>query len=226
MTTIAEGAHRRERRTRRRIRGKGPSQRSYHHIPCSAALDFSRTATPGPLDPEKVHKLTLPVVEQYTKDLPLEIGKLPPHASRLDNISTMDFLGEAREKDLRRRVAQRNVDLSRYRFTAAQLLIPSVTTGEDSDAEHLRRTLSHRRHSLSLQLIPTDRPDWTEQDECSESTPTSVLCKFGPTLRKSESIWSMRSHSKHIEDVTPDDGSILNMRARRFCYPWNCICFS
>lgn len=226
MTTIAEGAHRRERRTRRRIRGKGPSQRSYHHIPCSAALDFSRTATPGPLDPEKVHKLTLPVVEQYTRDLPLEIGKPPPHASRLDNISTMDFLGKAREKDLRRRVAQRNVDLSRYRFTAAQLLIPSVTTGEDSDAEHLRRTLSHRRHSLSLQLVPTDRPDWTEQDECSESTPTSVLCKFGPTLRKPESIWSMRSYSKHVEDVTPDDGSILNMRARRFCYPWNCICFS
>ena len=221
MTTIAEDARRRERRTRRRFRGKGPSQRSYHHIPCSAALDFARTATPGQLDPEKAHRLTLPpVVEQYTKYLPLEIGKPPPHA-----IPTMDVLGEAGEKDLRRRVAQRNVDLSRYRFTAAQLLIPPVTT-EESDAEHLRRTSSHRRNSLSLQLVPTDRPDWTEQDECSESTPTSILCKFGPTLRKSESIWSMRSHSKHIEDVTPDDGSVLNMRARRLCYPWNCICFS
>ncbi|PUU72525.1 hypothetical protein B9Z19DRAFT_1069701 [Tuber borchii] len=226
MTTIAEEDRRRERRTRRCLRGKGPSQRPYHHIPCSAALDFARTATPGQPDPVKAHRLTLPVVEQYTKDLTLEIGKPPPHASRLHNIPTMDVLGKAGEKDLSRRVTQRNVDLSRYRFTAAQLLIPPVTTGEESGAEHLRWASSHRRHSLSLQLVPTDRPDWTEQDECSKSTLTSVLCKFGPTLRKSESIWSMRSHSKHFENVTPDDSSVLNMRARRFCYPWNCVCFS
>jgi len=226
MTAIAEEARRRERRAQSRLRGKGPPQRSYHHIPCSAALDFARTATPGPLDPEKVHRLALPVVEQFTKHLPSEVGKSPPHDSRPDSMPTTDVLGEAGEKDLRRRVAQRNVDLSRYRFTACQLLIPPVTMEEESSAEHLCRTSFHKRHSLSLQLVPTDRPDWTEQDECSESTPTSILCKVGHTLEKSESIRSMRPHTKHIVDVTPDDGSVLNTRARRFGYPWNCVCFS
>ena len=221
MTTIAEEARRKERRAQRRLRGKGPSQRSYHHIPCSAALDFARTATPGPLDPEKVHKLTLPVVEQYTKHLPSDVGKPPPHAFWPDCIPTADVLGGTGEKDLRRRVAQRNID--RYRFTASQLLIPPE---EESSVEHLLRTSFHKRHSLSLQLVPTDRPDWTEQDECSESTPTSIFWKTGPTLRKSESIQSMRPHSKHIVDVAPDDGSVLSVRARRFGYPWSCVCFS
>jgi len=226
MTTIAEEARRNERRAQRRLRGKGPSQRSYHHIPCSAALDFARTATPGPLDPEKVHKLALPVVEQYTKHLPSDVGKSPLHAFRPDSIPTAGVLGGAGEKDLRRRVAQRNVDLSRYRFTASQFLIPPVSMEEESSVEHLLRISSHKRHSLSLQLVPTDRPDWTEQDECSESTPTSILWKTGPTLRKSEGIQSMRPHSGHIVNVAPDDGSVLSVRARRFGYPWSCVCFS
>ncbi|KAG0643966.1 hypothetical protein HOY80DRAFT_1031478 [Tuber brumale] len=226
ITTVAEEAHRKERRTQRRLRRKCPLQSSYHHIPCSAALDFAHTATPEPLDPEKVHKLTLPVVEHYTKDLPSEVARPTPHASGLDNVPTIDVLGGAGEKDLRRRVSHRNVDLSRYRFTPTQFQIPPTTAEGELSEVRLRRTSSHKRHSLSLQLVPTDRPDWTEQDECSEPTPTSIFGKVGHTLRKSESIWSVRPHSKHIEDATPDDGSVLSMRAGRFGYPWSCVCFS
>ncbi|KAG0127149.1 hypothetical protein HOY82DRAFT_82736 [Tuber indicum] len=226
ITTVAEEARRKERRAQRRLRRKYPLQSTYHHIPCSAALDFAHTATPEPLDLGKVHKLTIPVVEHYTKYLPSEVARPSPHASRPDNVSTIDVLGEAGERDLRRRVSQRNVDLSRYRFTPTQFQIPLATAEEESSEAHLRRTPSHKRHSLSLQLAPTDRPDWTEQDECSEPTPTSILSKVGHTLRKPESIWSVRPHSKHVEDATPDDGSVLSMRAGMFGYHWSCVCFS
>ncbi|RPB05459.1 hypothetical protein L873DRAFT_1839967 [Choiromyces venosus 120613-1] len=226
MTTIAEEIRRKERRAQRRLRRKCPPQNSYHHIPCSAALDFARTATPEPLDPEKVHKLTLPVVEHYTKALPLEVARYSSHTPGLANAPTTDILGDAGEKDLRRRVAQRGIDLSRYRFTATQFQIPPATAEEESSDENLRRTSSHKRRSLSLHLVPTDRPDWTEQDECSDPTPTSIFSKVGPMLRKSESIWSVRHHNKHTEGVTPDDDSILNMRAGKFGYPWSCVCFS
>ncbi|CUS14925.1 unnamed protein product [Tuber aestivum] len=218
MTTITEEARRKERRAQRRLRRKCPPQSSYHHIPCSAALDFARTATPEPLDPEKVHKLTLPVVEHYTKDLPSDVAKPSSRASGPDSLPAEDVLGEAGEKDLRRRVAQRNVDPSRYRFTVAQFQIPPVAAEEESSEEYLHRISSHRRRSLSLQLVPTDRPDWTEQDECSEPTP-SIFSKVGPMLRKSENVWSVRPHNKHVAHVTPDDGSVLSMRAGSNGYP-------
>lgn len=227
----AEEKLRHERRERRRLRQK-ESQNQYHHIPCSAALDFARTATPEPLILEKVHKLARPIMEHYTGESPCDVHQcqsltLKSPGPEVCSSGVMEASRSSGDRVLRRKIAQRNLEISRY----AQLSSPThnspFSAGRNPSPEYLHQISSHRRSITSPPPV-NDRPDWTEQDECLDPHSPSIFSKVGPLLRKSESIWSVRHDvGKHTEGVIPRDGdSIVNMRqGSRFGYPWNCVCF-
>lgn len=187
------------RHERRHPRRKAP-QEEYHHIPCSAALGFALTATPEPLNLGKAHKLARPITEHYAGETPCKIHQrqsLTPKSFGLGVYCTGEVeisSSSSGGRVLRRKTAKRS---SRHVQLSSSPAYSSHFGGLSPEYAHCMS--SHQHRSMASPLKVNDRPDWTEQDECSDPHPASVsasiFSKVGPLLRKSENIWIMRNNT-------------------------------
>ena len=152
-----------EARPRRLLRKRFPPH-AYHHIPCSAAFDFTRTATPQPSSPAKAHRLA---------------------GRKIEKRSGEGVLGRV----------------------ASSASAPS-------------------REGIVV-VAATDRPDWTEGDECGAGGGASSSV-FG---RVSLGGWCWGTRHLHggckgTEKVLPlNDEKTGNTRGGKIWYPWRCVCF-
>lgn len=212
---------------RRRLRRK-TSQSQYHHVPCSAALDFARTTTPEPLSPGKMHKLARPMMEYYARGSQCGVLRCQSSATKALGIGVVELPNAGSDdRVLRGEIARRSLGGSRY-AQLSSFAYNSFNIGDSLSPEYLHRLSSYQRRSVGLQQSINDRPDWTERDECSSLRSSSIPRDAGLSPQKSEGIWALRCGTrKRAGGVTSPDGdlSIEANRESRVSYHWGCACF-
>jgi hypothetical protein len=207
-------------------------QSVYHHVPKVAAAAFERTATPvlmGEKDTKKsVHKLGHVALRHHVEE------KIRPTSSSFNLRQTLamdharkqrDLVGDRNQfqrtrhlEDAAKLDQERNISKVPQRtFGADHLDAPQtglcsrpLSTGELNWEEDLDVSdpLSHNKSKAKALFIQTvsDRQDWEQCDQVPAEVHRSVKDRMSPFLRKTDSMWILKSRKEPNVDAVPEMG--------------------
>jgi hypothetical protein len=220
----------------RRAKANAKKESAYHHVPKVAAAAFERTATPVSMadkDGKKksVHKLAQVALKHYVKE------NIRPTSGSFNLQRTLAMDQARKKRDLigdrnqfqRTRILEDAAKLDKERnlgkvpqrtFGADKLDVPqtalcsrSLSNGDLNWEEDLDASdpLFHNEAKANILLIPiaNERQDWEQCDQIPVEVHRSVKERMSPFLRKTDSMWMLRSR----KEPKPDDLSEMSRSA-------------
>jgi hypothetical protein len=230
---LAEQKRQAELRRAKAIAKKEKEQSAYHHVPKVAAAAFERTATPvlmGEKETKKksIHKLGHVALKHHVE----ENIRPAPGSFNLRKTLAMDHVRKQRDlvgdrnqfqrtrhlEDAAKLDMERNVSKVPQRtFGVDHLDIPQtglysrpLSTGDLNWEEDLdtNGSLSQNKSKANALFISTviDRQDWEQRDEVPVEVHRSVKDRVSPFLRKTDSMWILKSRKEPKSDAVLEMG--------------------
>lgn len=200
---------------------KKEKESAYHHVPKVAAAAFERTTTPVVVaekvgKKKSVHKLGQVALKHYVEENALPM----PSSFNLQKTLAMDQARKQRDlvgdrnqfqwtrhlEDAAKLDRERNLSkVPRRTFGADNLDVPQaapcsrpLSTGdlnwEDLDASD---PFFHNKPKTNAPIpIANERQDWEQCDQVPVEVHRSVKERMNPFLRKTESMWTLKSRKK------------------------------
>lgn len=228
---MAEQKKEAELRRAKAIAKKKEKEKAYHHVPKVAAAAFERTATQIPMAEKEgrkkyVHKLGQIALKHYVE----ENGRPTSGSFNLQKTLAMDqarmqrdLVGDRNQfqrtrhlEDAAKLDKERNLNkLTQRTFGADYLDVPQtalcsrpLSIGDFNWEEDLDASdpLFHNKPKANAPLIPivNERQDWEQCDQIPVEVRRSVKERMSPLLRKTDSMWTLRSRKEPKPDVLPE----------------------
>jgi hypothetical protein len=218
---------------RARARAKKEKESAYHHVPTVAAAAFERTTTPvfiGEKEKRRkyVHKLAQLALKRHaeetirptTSSFELRKTQAMDHARKQRDLigdrnqfQRTRHLEDAAQFDKQRnlnKVPQRtfradHLDLNQTAHSCRPLSTGDLNWEEDFEGSG---PIFHTKPKAKALLIQTanDRQDWEQRDEVPVEVHRSVKERVSPFLRKTDSMWMLKSKKQPKADVLPETG--------------------
>jgi hypothetical protein len=220
-------AEQKKRAELRRAEAIAKKESAYHHVPKVAAAAFERTTTPVLMAEKEgkkksVHKLGQIALKHYVE----ENARPTPSSFNLQKTLAMDqarkrrhLVGDRnqfqwtrhledaakldRERNLskvpRRTFGADNLDVPQAALCSRPLSTGDLNWEEDLDASD---PLFHNKPKANAPIpIANERQDWEQCDQVPVEVHRSVKERVSPFLRKTDSMWILRSRKEPKPDV-------------------------
>jgi hypothetical protein len=214
----------------RRGRAIAKKESAYHHVPKVAAAAFERTTTPVLGEKEKrrkyVHRLAQLALKHHAEEtvrpatgsFDLRKTQAMDHARKQRDLlgdrnqfQWTRHLEDAAQFDRQRnlnKVPQRTFGADHIDLHQSARFCRPLSTGDlnwEEDPEG-SEPIYHTKLNAKTLLIQTanDRQDWEQRDEVPVEVHRSVKERVGPFLRKTDSMWILKSKREPKTDVLPE----------------------